>query len=247
MKMRIALLSTVSSLALAGSAAAADIAVKAPAPVVLISTWAGWYIGVHGGAARHDFSIIANDEGSSVTGSVTGGVVGGQIGYNWQQRYFVYGLEADASWADLSRTLTSGETTLSTPPSPFTTVTRTKVDWLSSFRGRAGLALEDTYLFVTGGLALGHVFNGWGNGYSIPFNTCCEASSSKTRVGFVGGFGVEHKVTEHVTIRAEGLYYDLGRDTVAAVLPTKGGAPEAFQGESTNAVIVARAGINLKW
>jgi outer membrane immunogenic protein len=53
LKARLYLLSTVSALALSGAASAADLPVKAPRPAPVIATpvisWAGPYIGAHGG------------------------------------------------------------------------------------------------------------------------------------------------------------------------------------------------------
>ena len=52
MKARLHLLSTVSALALAGTAFAADMPVKAPPPVVVVApSWTGFYIGGHGVSA----------------------------------------------------------------------------------------------------------------------------------------------------------------------------------------------------
>src|SRR6516165_5076246 len=108
-RIRDCLFGTVSSIAVAGAAAAADMT-RAPALMPMpVTSWAGWYIGIHGGVARHDFSIVADDEGSSLTGSKTGGLIGGHIGYNWQQRSFVYGFEIDGSWADTERIIRSGQ------------------------------------------------------------------------------------------------------------------------------------------
>jgi len=32
----------------------------------------------------------------------SGGLLGGQVGYRWQMNQFVFGLEAQGDWADLS-------------------------------------------------------------------------------------------------------------------------------------------------
>ena len=66
-------------------------------------TGAGFYIGVNGGwgqsSTRYDWQnfLVRSDNAS-------GGTVGGQIGYNWQAGSWVFGLEAQGNWADLSRT-----------------------------------------------------------------------------------------------------------------------------------------------
>ena len=48
------LMTSVSCLALTGVASAADMPVKAPAPVVVTQIWAGPYIGINGGAVWNE-------------------------------------------------------------------------------------------------------------------------------------------------------------------------------------------------
>ena len=61
----------------------------------------------------------------------TGAVFGGQIGYNWQQREWVFGLEADGSWTGLKEDVSFAPA--------FPHIKNDKIDWLASVRGRAGL------------------------------------------------------------------------------------------------------------
>ena len=108
------LLATVGIVALVGivaPASAADMAVKArpPAPVIApIYDWTGFYIGANGGwgQSRNCWDFVdpfgvAFAEGCN---SRSGGVVGGQIGYRWQANQWVFGVEAQGDWADLSST-----------------------------------------------------------------------------------------------------------------------------------------------
>src|SRR5215470_14223940 len=50
--------------------------------------WQGLYAGAH--------------VGWSSSGDLDGIILGGQVGYNWQVNQIVYGLEADAAFADIS-------------------------------------------------------------------------------------------------------------------------------------------------
>ena len=63
-----------------------------------------------------------------------------------------------------------------------------KVNWLASFRGRAGLALDNNLLYVTGGVALPISGNNTLSGQMLR-----NTNFSETRVGWVAGMGVEHK------------------------------------------------------
>jgi outer membrane immunogenic protein len=94
-------------------AAAADMAMKAPlsAPIARpIYDWSGFYLGINGGGGQShncwdmNGALIfgfspAISEGCN-TG--TGAVVGGQVGYRYQMNNFVFGLEAQGDWADIT-------------------------------------------------------------------------------------------------------------------------------------------------
>ena len=84
-----------------GAVGAADLAVKAPvykaAPVIL-SDWAGFYLGVNFGGGWSDTSI----DGVTGVPRSSGAVGGGQLGYNWQFGSYVVGVESDLDGASIS-------------------------------------------------------------------------------------------------------------------------------------------------
>src|SRR5262249_55119666 len=138
--------------------------------------------------------------GSCAT-SATGAVAGVEIGYDWQDRYFVYGVAADWTWTGLKHTQsrTSGATVWTH---------QAKVDWLASFRGRMGLAVDSTLVYFTGGLALGELkSNASVSGLDATVGAINWGSLSKTQVGWVAGLGVEHKFNQNWAVKAELLYY----------------------------------------
>ena len=138
-------------LSVAAPASAADMAVKAPppAPMVAIYDWSGFYIGANGGWGQtHNCVDFVTAGGSFVSGCSdrSGGVVGGQLGYRWQTNQFVFGLEAQGDWADLSNTRTSlFNTTLSTTA---------KTDGIGLFTGQLGWAWNASLFYVKGGAAV---------------------------------------------------------------------------------------------
>ncbi len=96
------LLCTVASAALLTSPAfAADLPVKAPAPPPIAWSWAGFYIGGHGGYGwkRNDFAEVIQTNPLLTLGGIdsSGWVAGGQAGYNWQFGRWVAGLEVDGT------------------------------------------------------------------------------------------------------------------------------------------------------
>lgn len=222
------LLATVAALAVTGTASAADLRmpVKAPPPVVQVMTWTGPYIGINGGAVWHrattDYEVGSFFE--SVRTTSTGATFGGQIGYNWQVQNFVFGLEADGNLADASKTVTSTNTV----------TYHNKLSWLATVRGRLGVTITPpTLLYVTGGLAVGGIKNtAGGNGLVTLVN-------DDTKTGWTIGGGIEHMFSPNWTVKLEGLYVDLGKDTISG--------PDGYVGHFKNTAVIARAGINLKW
>ena len=149
------LLATVALVALVGIAApasAADMAVKAaPVPYVApMYNWSGFYIGANGGWGQsHSCVDFLNAVGVAVAQGCrdrSGGLVGGQLGYRWQANQWVFGLEAQGDWADLSNQRVS----LIDPALS----TRTKTDGIGLFTGQIGYAWNASLFYVKGGAAV---------------------------------------------------------------------------------------------
>ena len=94
------------------------------------------------------------------------------------------------------------------------------MDWLASFRGRMGLTIEDTMVYITGGLALGYTRSGWNAGYAQSAG-CCEVAFSHVQVGWVAGVGVEHMFGRNWSIKGELLYYALGKVETSHTFSTR--------------------------
>jgi outer membrane immunogenic protein len=188
-------------LGIGSPASAADMAVKArpPAPVLApIYDWAGFYIGANGGwgQSRNCWDLVnvvvlgTFDEGCS---SRSGGLAGGQIGYRWQANQWVFGVEAQGDWADLSHSRVSlFDPTLSL---------RTTTDGIGLFTGRIGYAWNQALLYVKGGAAVTR------NRFTIRDDLFSVdlASASATRWGGVVGVGFEYGFAPNWSV---GLEYD---------------------------------------
>ncbi len=132
--------------AIGSSASAADLAArpytKAPAPVVAVYNWTGFYIGAQGGYGWSQSVDVAGITGT--TNDLKGGFAGGTIGYNWQAAGspVVFGVEADGAWSDMrfSQTLlgVTGED---------------RIRAFGSVTGRVGYAVDAALLYVKGGYA----------------------------------------------------------------------------------------------
>ena len=187
-------------LGFASSASAADMAVKArpaPPPVVPIYDWTGFYIGANGGwGSSHSCWDFVTAGGAVIRDGcrdATGGIIGGQVGYRWQTGQFVFGLEGQGDWADLSGSRVS----LINPAFS----TRTRVDGIGLFTGQVGLAWNQALFYLKGGAAV------TGNRYDI-FTTgggVNVASASATRWGAALGVGFEYGFSPNWSI---GVEYD---------------------------------------
>jgi outer membrane immunogenic protein len=140
--------------------------------------WRGPYVGANVGYQR-----------GSVGGSASrpSGVAGGvQGGYNWQTGQFVFGVETDLQASDADDMFAPWK--FSNP-------------WFGTWRGRAGLALNNVMLYGTLGLAYGTLH---------AQSTLTGFSESKTEVGWAAGGGLEVATFGNWTARAEYLYVNLG-------------------------------------
>lgn len=234
------LLATAAVVALGGTTAhAADMAIRgATVPAVPYAQWEGAYIGGHVGIVSQDASCSTTQYAfdascgalhESQVIRTTGMLAGLQAGWDWQDRYFVYGIAADWSWTNLKHTLSSDQGSFAF---------NAKTDWLASFRGRMGLALDSTMVYITGGVALADIQNS----NSATGNTYNQMSG--TQVGWVAGLGVEHKFNPHWSAFAEMLYYDFGTTSLTS-RPSVAG--EQIGTDYTNAFMTGRVGLNYRF
>jgi outer membrane immunogenic protein len=191
------------ALGMAAPASAADLAArpytKAPPPYIEpMYNWSGFYIGINGGwgQSRKTFDILGFGEGFSA--DATGGTFGGQIGYNWQAGSWVFGLEAQGNWADLSRSFID----------PFDTrfSVGSKVDALGLFTGRVGYAANNALFYVKGGAAVAS------NKYFAAFNGVDFIDVSNTRWGADLGVGFEWGFTPNWSFGVEYNHAFLGNN-----------------------------------
>jgi len=170
-------------------AAAADLSVaplyKAPpAQLTQAYNWTGFYIGANGGWAQSrncvDFFSATGIDSPDGCRERSGGVVGGQLGYRWQFSQWVFGLEAQGDWADLSNTRVS----LLNPSFS----TRTKTDAIGLFTGQIGYAWNASLFYFKGGAAVTD------NRFSIldTLTSTELAAASATRWGGAVGVGWEY-------------------------------------------------------
>jgi outer membrane immunogenic protein len=226
----------------AGSAMAADLPVKAPAPVY---GWAGFYLGADIGGFGASQSATTNPFPSPGFGApaVLGAGVPGfgnlpthhdlgdagalgaiHAGYNWQMSNWVVGVEGDI--ALIRRNVTDIEAvtqTFATGPA-FNMQVVANNDWLASARGRLGWTGGSWLLYATGGAAWTSTsYSATATGLTnlqaaVALPTASSGVSfDETRTGWVAGLGLEWMLSPNWIVRAEYLHYDFGGSS--ATLP----------------------------
>jgi outer membrane immunogenic protein len=189
-----------------GAASAADLPAatytKAPVVVSPAYNWTGFYIGVNGGGGwgRSDYQY--NGAPTNSDHDTTGGFAGGQVGYNWQMAAWVFGLEADGDWANIS-----GSAPCRNPV--FTCGTNTRD--LASFRGRVGYATNNVLFYGTGGAGYAN------NRYSALVNGLPAINSTgfftDDRWGYAAGAGIELGFAPNWSAKVEYMHYGFSGDT----------------------------------
>lgn len=221
------------------AASAADLPMKAP-PMRVVQpipfTWTGFYVGASAGFISNNST---GDDGGDGTGDGminsagtyhigdVGGIFGGNVGYNYQfAPNWVLGIEADISGSTLNG---NGFSDI------FGSEVTSKLSALGTVRGRIGYAFDRMLVYATGGFAYGKVHNR-ASYQQDPFYTVDEDT---WKTGWTVGGGLEYAFTNNWTVRAEGLYVDLG--TSSFVSPS--GCSFGFK----NRYAIGRVGLNYKF
>lgn len=227
------------------TAMAADLPMKAP-PMMPepFNTWTGFYVG---GNAGYGWDSIKASEfsgtGAFPVGTVfntdngSGWTAGVQIGYNWQLApNFVFGLEGEYSWANISGT----ETTISTVPRflGFASASTTNLRDFALGTARIGYAAGSYLLYAKGGVAYGES-NGSGiatNANGTLFETSTHFSS---RGGGVVGVGGEWMFAPgwSAKIEYDHIFFDVKQVAITGTVDTS-------VSSSGSNVDLIRAGVN---
>ena len=248
--LRSCLVALVATAAFTQIASAADMPIKAPAPIYQapIWRWTGFYFGVNAG-----YGIGQNQTTETVNGVLglgnllltdhtlapQGFVGGGQIGYNWQfAPNWLLGVEADfqgTSQKDSSCTFECGIAPLNASQ---------KMPWFGTARARLGYVNGDYLWYVTGGGAWAKIDSDYSvSGFGISGDS---ASFSETKGGFAVGGGVETHLAGNWTAKLEYLYVDLGTITNTYATPNSFGAGSSLTVDSKIRDNIVRVGLNYK-
>jgi outer membrane immunogenic protein len=223
----------------AAPAAAADLAArpytKAPPMIAAVYDWTGFYIGANGGFGSgrdHRFNASGVDLGSY---NPDGGVAGGQIGYRWQSGSWVFGLEAQGDWTDLSgRTANLGGAS---------NQIASKTDAFGLFTGQVGYAWDSALLYAKGGAA---VVDQRFDFISNTTGAVAASTGTDTRWGAAIGGGVEIGFAPNWSVALEYDHIFMDRHEANFTSPAGGAAPgNPYRTGGDLDLVTAR--INYRW
>jgi opacity protein-like surface antigen len=205
---------TSSWLLLGAAASAADLPALTKVSPATAQSWAGFYLGIHGGYGwgKNDFFRVVNiatHEGLTGINS-HGSVYGAQAGYNWQHGAIVTGVELDFSAADINGSSSHSSFFPGVGTSTVNFAERTK--YLGTARARLGwLPADNVLIYGTAGVAWQRVDETATQTISPPTNFLFEIRQPSDRFGWAAGVGVEALLPGSNWIgRLEYLHYDFG-------------------------------------
>jgi outer membrane immunogenic protein len=187
-----------------------------PPPDVAVPTlfyfWNGLYVGGAGGWGW------TSTKGLNASGDFGGA----QIGYNYQSGNFVFGVEADGSFANI---VTNGVTdpVFGVPGS-----VGYRDDGLASLRGRFGYAMNGLLFYGTAG-------GGWIHGrattlYAAPGNPeLVGVTEQNWRGGWAAGGGVEWGFLPNWSVKVEYMHFGVGSTTYFGAFNTGNINVETFK------------------
>jgi outer membrane immunogenic protein len=206
-------IASLAAVSMIAPASAADLAARpytkaAPMMAAAMYDWSGFYVGLNGGGAssRSCWDVVPVAAGpllSEGCQNATGAVAGGQIGYRWQTSQFVFGLEAQGDWADLSASQRSNQFILVPGDATF----NARVRSFGLFTGQVGYAWNNVLGYIKGGAAVTE------NRYDHRFaatNTLFD-SARDTRWGGTVGVGLEYGFIPNWSVAIEYDHLFMGR------------------------------------
>ena len=181
-----------------------------------------------GNALSTDATFVGPSE------SLNGANGGFELGYNFQTGNFLIGVEGDIQGSSQNQTFNyvCGPTCAITQ--------NAQIDWFSTFRGRAGIALKDVLFYGTGGINWTHsnnTFSGTFAGVATPI-----ATFPRDNVGWAAGGGIEWMFWYGWSAKVEYLYLgNTAANLTAPIFAASGGTILSTANASEN---IVRAGVN---
>jgi outer membrane immunogenic protein len=170
----------------------------------VVTDWSGVYVGVNGGGGRGLYGDQLGLPGTLKGVQPAGGFGGLQAGYEgtiFGLRSVVVGLEADIEGGSL---IGKGDDNAGDSA-------RSRLDVFGTVRARVGYAVDYSLIYFTGGLAYGSVRN------EALTSSGGDFLANTTSAGYVLGGGIEYRLSQTFSIKAEYQYINLGSNAPADI------------------------------
>lgn len=184
--------------------------------------WTGFYAGINGGYAWSGDTNVSRLEFFPAPGflnepgfELEGAFGGGQIGYNFAiGSQVVLGIEADFQGGDID------DGYHLTDALNNDVVARSSLNWFGTVRARAGIVVNRTLVYATGGLTYGELESSYT--FNNPLNKFGGDATQET--GYVLGGGLETQIAPNWSLKAEYQHINLDADVRfdAALFPGQG-------------------------
>jgi outer membrane immunogenic protein len=192
------------------------------------------YVGAQLGVAKlgsdwtiNDWVFFDNSVGE-VGLADQGFVAGVYVGHDAEMQGYILGAEADFNFMNLS----DSESFDGFHDGGEGLTIHASLDAVGSLRGRIGVPMDNMLFYATAGIAVGTATVG----YSTNSIFVVDSEDHELKFGGVIGAGVETKLTENVSARLQGLFYNFGSYTFT---PESVGPDVSYKADATAFTLTA--------
>jgi outer membrane immunogenic protein len=181
----------------------------------------------------------SNSAGSTGSFATNGGLAGGTLGINYAGfgDWVLLGLEGDFDWSGASGSAACSILSSTGSLGPNATC-KTNIDWLATFRLRAGYTWSHFLVYATAGGAVGD--------FRLSTSPSGAFHNPTSPLGWAAGAGVEYLFNDAISAKIEYLFVNLG--TVGCPTGTLCSADNATNSGSVSFTEnLIRAGVNYKF
>lgn len=172
-------------------------ALAAPAAIHAADSFDGLSAGVHLGYAHSETSISDKNYwwyGGTYDINDKGGLAGVDVAYDRQFGGLLVGGVLDWTYTTLGTKYGYSDT------DPVDVTVTTSIDWYATLRGRAGLVVDRTALYVTAGLAYAEAKTKWNDRSTQPNR---DFSVTNDNIGLAYGVGLMHRINQQWSLNGE--------------------------------------------
>lgn len=201
--------------------AATTYAAPHPSPdITTMHDWQGAYFGLTAGATWGTADPMTSTIGAGYLNATNAAAVnqagnqyfrtdgftsGIEAGYNWVFKQYFAGLEADLESIKLGSFSRSNAVSFPTNPAEdFVVGSYVNINWLATLRPRIGLVMNETLVYITGGLGVTKLNANFY--YNDSLDAATSGSINEIKSGYIIGFGTETSLTKQWSAKIEYLY-----------------------------------------